>query len=65
MNECCWIDGHVAVMRARRKRKLAVACARAPAVADALLAISDERAARAKNQTVKKAYEKLRRKRKP
>ena len=34
--------------------------ARAPAVADALLAISDERAARAKNQTVKKAYEKLR-----
>jgi len=33
---------------------------RAPAVADALLAISDERAARAKNQTVKKAYEKLR-----
>jgi hypothetical protein len=29
-------------------------------VADALLAISDERAARAKNQTVKKAYEKLR-----
>ena len=34
--------------------------ARASAVADALLAISDERAARAKNQTVKKAYEKLR-----
>lgn len=34
--------------------------ARAPAVADALLAISDERAAGAKNQTVKKAYEKLR-----
>jgi hypothetical protein len=33
---------------------------RAPAVADALLAISDERAARAKNQTVKKAYEKMR-----
>jgi hypothetical protein len=29
-------------------------------VADALLAISDERASRAKNQTVKKAYEKLR-----
>jgi hypothetical protein len=34
--------------------------ARAGAVAEALLAISDERAARAKNQTVKKAYEKLR-----
>ena len=34
--------------------------ARASTVADALLAISDERAARAKNQTVKKAYEKLR-----
>jgi hypothetical protein len=33
---------------------------RAAMVADALLAISDERAARAKNQTVKKAYEKLR-----
>lgn len=33
---------------------------RAPVVADALLAISDERAARAKNATVKKAYEKLR-----
>jgi hypothetical protein len=33
---------------------------RAGAVADALLAISDERAQRAKNQTVKKAYEKLR-----
>lgn len=33
---------------------------RAGAVSDALLAISDERAARAKNQTVKKAYEKLR-----
>jgi hypothetical protein len=33
---------------------------RAPQVADALLAISDERAARAKNQTLKKAYEKLR-----
>ena len=33
---------------------------RAGTVADALLAISDERAARAKNQTVKKAYEKLR-----
>jgi hypothetical protein len=34
--------------------------ARAPQVADALLAISDERAARAKNQNIKKAYEKLR-----
>jgi hypothetical protein len=34
--------------------------ARAGTVADALLSISDERAARAKNQTVKKAYEKLR-----
>jgi hypothetical protein len=33
---------------------------RAPTVADALLAISDERAARAKNQGVKKTYEKLR-----
>ena len=33
---------------------------RASAVADALLAISDERAARAKNQTLKKSYEKLR-----
>jgi hypothetical protein len=33
---------------------------RAGAVADALLAISDDRAARAKNPTVKKAYEKLR-----
>jgi hypothetical protein len=33
---------------------------RAGAVADALLAISDDRAARAKNHTVKKAYEKLR-----
>jgi hypothetical protein len=34
--------------------------ARAGEVADALLAISDERAQRAKNQTLKKAYEKLR-----
>lgn len=34
--------------------------ARAGAVADALLATSDERAAGAKNPTVKKAYEKLR-----
>ena len=34
--------------------------ARAGTVADALLAISDERAARAKNQGVKKAYDKLR-----
>lgn len=33
---------------------------RASGVADALLAISDERAAGAKNQTVKKAYDKLR-----
>jgi Family of unknown function (DUF6918) len=33
---------------------------RASAVADSLLAISDERAARAKNQAAKKAYEKLR-----
>ena len=33
---------------------------RAPEVAEALLAISDERAARAKNPTLKKAYEKLR-----
>jgi hypothetical protein len=34
--------------------------ARAPQVADALLAISDERAARSTNPTMKKAYEKLR-----
>ena len=34
--------------------------ARTGQVADALLAISDERAGRAKNQTLKKAYEKLR-----
>ncbi len=34
--------------------------ARTGEVAEALLAISDERAARAKNQTLKKAYEKLR-----
>jgi hypothetical protein len=34
--------------------------ARAGEVSDALLAISDERAARASNQTLKKAYEKLR-----
>lgn len=33
---------------------------RAGQVADGLLAITDERAGRAKNQTVKKAYEKLR-----
>lgn len=33
---------------------------RAPQVADALLAISDERAARSTNQTLKKAYDKLR-----
>ncbi|HEV3030029.1 MAG TPA: hypothetical protein VG319_00225 [Polyangia bacterium] len=33
---------------------------RAPQVADALLAISDERAARSTNPTLKKAYEKLR-----
>jgi hypothetical protein len=38
----------------------AVMNARAGQVADALLAISDERAARAKNQTLKKSYEKLR-----
>ena len=34
--------------------------ARAPQVADALLAISDERAARSANPSLKKAYEKLR-----
>jgi hypothetical protein len=34
--------------------------ARAPQVADALLAISDERAARSTNPSLKKAYEKLR-----
>jgi hypothetical protein len=33
---------------------------RAPEVADALLAISDERAQRAKNQGLRKAYDKLR-----
>ncbi|HEY2732217.1 MAG TPA: hypothetical protein VGK52_19890 [Polyangia bacterium] len=33
---------------------------RAPQVADALLAISDERAARSTNPTLKKAYEKMR-----
>jgi hypothetical protein len=34
--------------------------AKAPQVADALLAISDERAQRSKNQNLKKAYDKLR-----
>jgi hypothetical protein len=34
--------------------------ARAPQVADALLAISDERAQTSKNQNLKKAYDKLR-----
>jgi hypothetical protein len=38
----------------------AVMNARAGEVADSLLTISDERAARARNQGVKKAYEKLR-----
>ena len=38
----------------------ALMSARAGEVSDALLAISDERASRAKNQTLKKAYEKLR-----
>jgi hypothetical protein len=38
----------------------AVLNARAPQVADALLAISDERAMRSTNNTLKKAYEKLR-----
>ena len=38
----------------------ALMSARAGQVADALLSISDARAARAKNQGVKKAYEKLR-----
>jgi hypothetical protein len=38
----------------------ALMSARAGDVSDALLAISDERASRAKNQTLKKAYEKLR-----
>jgi hypothetical protein len=38
----------------------ALMSARAGQVADALLAISDERAGRAKNQTLKKAYDKLR-----
>jgi hypothetical protein len=38
----------------------ALMSARAGEVSDAQLAISDERASRAKNQTLKKAYEKLR-----
>jgi hypothetical protein len=38
----------------------ALLSARAPQVADALLAISDERAARSTNPNLKKAYEKLR-----
>jgi len=38
----------------------ALMSARAGEVSDALLAISDERASRAKNQSLKKAYEKLR-----
>jgi hypothetical protein len=38
----------------------AVLNARAPQVADALLTISDERATRTTNNTLKKAYEKLR-----
>lgn len=46
--------------QARNEPVSAVMNARATEVADALLAISDERAGRAKNQTLKKAYEKLR-----
>jgi uncharacterized protein DUF6918 len=38
----------------------ALLSARAPQVADALLAISDERAAKSTNPSLKKAYEKLR-----
>jgi hypothetical protein len=50
-----WVDA-----QAKNEPVGAVMNARAGAVADSLLAISDERAARAKNQGAKKAYEKLR-----
>ena len=50
-----WVDA-----QAKNEPVGALMNARAPQVADALLSISDERAARAKNQAAKKAYEKLR-----
>ena len=50
-----WADA-----QARNEPVGALMSARAGQVADALLAISDERAARAKNQGLRKAYDKLR-----
>jgi hypothetical protein len=50
-----WADA-----QAKNEPVAALMSARAGEVSDALLAISDERAARAKNNTLKKAYEKLR-----
>jgi hypothetical protein len=50
-----WADA-----QARNEPVGALMNARAGQVADALLAISDERAARAKNQGLRKAYDKLR-----
>jgi hypothetical protein len=50
-----WADA-----QAKNEPVAALMNARAGQVADALLSISDERAARAKNQAAKKAYEKLR-----
>ena len=50
-----WADA-----QAKNEPVAALMNARAGEVADALLSISDARAARAKNQGVKKAYEKLR-----
>jgi hypothetical protein len=50
-----WADA-----QARNEPVGALMSARGGQVADALLAISDERAARAKNPTLRKAYDKLR-----
>ena len=50
-----WVDA-----QAKNEPVGPVMNARAPQVADALLAISDERAARSTNPTLKKAYDKLR-----
>ena len=50
-----WADA-----QAKNEPVSALMNARAPQVADALLAISDERAARSTNQSLKKTYEKLR-----
>ena len=50
-----WADA-----QARNEPVAALMSGRAGEVADALLAISDERAARAKNQGLRKAYDKLR-----